>query len=412
VRSKLAAARDELGWSQARLISELKRRGRAAGFAVMGRSSLKTALSRWENAHFVPDQHYRRLLRDIFGATDDELGFASVTVCAVDQNLRSVQIATGSTQEAPRGADASADIRRRIDQLMDADAAVCVAGLEERVSLQAQDCVRVAPPTMLDRVLSDFEDVQALLQQPPSPALMSRLYEIAANLSALVGDELMVFGRPADSQAWYTTAKAAALRADSSRVLARVLSLNASSTSTTEPQRKAVALAQQTYALDSAGPAPALATSVEAFAQARLGNEVAARHALRHSQELLEKQDQEDSVFGFTERRQLFYRGRTVLRIAKVVEARAVLNDALSSYPLDVVGDPAVLRLDLAERLVVEGDLLQAAELAISVLADLRPEHRTGLFTHPGRRVLAGVTGLGRHHVAVDQLEALTAQAS
>jgi len=76
---------------------------------------------------------------------------------------------------------------------------------------------------------------------------------------------------------------------------------------------------------------------------------------------------------------------------------------------LDVVGDPAVLRLDLAERLVLEGDLVQAAELAIAVLLELRPEHRTGLFTDAGRRVLAGVAALGRHHTAVEQLDALTA---
>ena len=31
----------------------------------------------WENGHVVPDRHYRRLLRDIFGLTDAELGFAT-----------------------------------------------------------------------------------------------------------------------------------------------------------------------------------------------------------------------------------------------------------------------------------------------------------------------------------------------
>ena len=199
------------------------------------------------------------------------------------------------------------------------------------------------------------------------------------------------------------------MRSGSPRVLARALSLNALLYLYYGAPGQDVALAKQTYALNTGGPAPALAASVEAFAQAQLGNELAARSALRHSEELLNEQDHEDSIFGFTRRRQLFYRGRTVLRIAKVAEARAVLDDALSSYPLDVVGDPAVLRLDLAERLMTEGDFLQAAELAISVLDDLRPEHRTGLFTNAGRRVLAGVTGLGRHHVAVDQLEALTA---
>jgi hypothetical protein len=67
----------------------------------------------------------------------------------------------------------------------------------------------------------------------------------------------------------------------------------------------AVELAQETYALEIGGPATALAASVEAFAQAELGNELATRRALRHSEELFKRLNQEDSVFGFTERRQL-----------------------------------------------------------------------------------------------------------
>jgi tetratricopeptide (TPR) repeat protein len=175
---------------------------------------------------------------------------------------------------------------------------------------------------------------------------------------------------------------------------------------------KAVALAQETYSLNVGGPATCLAASVEAFAQAQLGNELAARSALRHSSEVCRGQSQEHSIFGFTERRQLFYRGRALLRIGRMAEARSALDEALSAYPLDVVGDPAVLRLDLAERLVTEGNLGHAAELAVSVLDELRPEHRAGLFTDAGRRVLTGVVALGRHHLAVEKLDALTAKAS
>ena len=409
MRNRLAAAREGLGWSQARLVSELERCGRATGFAVMATTSLKTAVSRWENGHFLPDRDYRRLFRDIYGMTDAELGFASVAVVPVQQERAAVQLGgrlTASTPECSALADASADLRRRLDQLLDADAATCVAGLEERVSLQAQECVRVAPSAMLGRLLSDFQDVQALLRQPLGQQLMPRVCETAADLSTLIGDELMVVGRPADSQAWYTTAKAAAARSGSRWARARALSLNALLYLYYGTPTHAVELAQETYALEIGGPAAALAASVEAFAQAQLGNELATRRALRHSEELFKRLNQEDSVFGFTERRQL------LLRIGDMTEARTALNDALSSYPLDVVGDPAVLRLDLAERLVTEGDLIQAAELATSALSDLHPEHRAGLFTDAGRRVLAAVSALGRHHSAVEQLDALTARAS
>jgi transcriptional regulator with XRE-family HTH domain len=236
VRSTLAMAREERGWSQARLVAELEHRARAAGMAVMSRSSLKTALSRWENGHVVPDRHYRRLLADIFGLTNAELGIADAG--AGDRRLAASHAPDTASFEGMSSETASADLRRHIEQLLDVDAGTRVTGLEERVSLQAQDCVRVAPPAMLQRLLSDFKDVQALLQQAVTPSLRPRLYEVAANLSVLVGDELMVLGRPADSQAWYTTAKAAALRTSSPAVLARALSLNPCSTSITAHQPK------------------------------------------------------------------------------------------------------------------------------------------------------------------------------
>lgn len=396
MRSRLAAAREQLGWSQARLVSELERRSRATGLVVMSAPSLKTALSRWENGHVTPDRHYRQLLRDIYGLSDADLGFASLTVVTVE----------------PDQTAGAADLRRDMDHLLGADAATCVTGLEERVSLQAQDCVRVAPSAMLTRLLSDFEEVKSLIKQPIGRPFAMKLYEVAADLSVLVGDELMVLGRPADSQAWYTTAKAAAARTGSPQTRARALSLNALLYLYYGTPTKAVTLAQETHSLNVGGPATCLAASVEAFAQAQLGNELAARSALRHSKEVCRGQGQEDSIFGFTERRQLFYRGRALVRIGGMPEARAALTDALSSYPLDVVGDPAVLRLDLAERLVTEGDLVEAAELAVSVLDELRPEHRAGLFTDAGRRVLTGVVPLGRHHSAVQQLGTLTAKAS
>jgi transcriptional regulator with XRE-family HTH domain len=254
VRSRLATAREERGWSQTRLIAELERRSRAAGLTVMSRSSLKTALSRWENGHVVPDSHYRRLFREIFGLSDVELGFGSLRVTLLsDGQAFDRAHGASSTLQTPC-VDAATDVRRCIDQLLSADTSACVAGLEERVSLQAQACIRVAPSIMLNRLLLDFTDVQPLLQQTISPRLAPRLFEIAANLSALVGDELMVLGRPADSQAWYTTAKTAALRTGSPPVLARTLSLNALLYLYYGTPRQAVELAQRTYAADREGP--------------------------------------------------------------------------------------------------------------------------------------------------------------
>jgi transcriptional regulator with XRE-family HTH domain len=60
--TELRTAREARGWSQPRLLHELK-----------------TQLSRWENGHRVPDQAYRRLFREIYAMSDEQLGFVIAT---------------------------------------------------------------------------------------------------------------------------------------------------------------------------------------------------------------------------------------------------------------------------------------------------------------------------------------------
>ena len=299
-----------------------------------------------------------------------------------------------------------------MDQLLGADAATCVTGLEERVSLQAQECVRVAPSAMLTRLLADFEDVKSLLKQPVGQPLGMRLYEVAADLSVLVGDELMVLGRPADSQAWYTTAKAAATRTGSPRTRARAL----------EPECAALPVLRHP---DQGRCAGAGDVQPERRGSGNLPRRFGRSVRSGPAGQRVGRSQRAATQHGSVSRTESGTLGLRLHRPAPALlprpsaaadrglaEAQSALTDALSSYPLDVVGDPAVLRLDLAERLVTEGDLVEAAELAVSVLDELRPEHRAGLFTDAGRRVLTGVVALGRHHAAVEQLAALTAKAS
>ncbi|MEX0427732.1 hypothetical protein AB3X52_08885 [Nocardioides sp. DS6] len=74
METRLKAARQALGWSQLRLISELEALGASRRVPLPTRESLKTQLSRWENGHVTPQEPYTTLLSDIFGVTPDELG--------------------------------------------------------------------------------------------------------------------------------------------------------------------------------------------------------------------------------------------------------------------------------------------------------------------------------------------------
>jgi hypothetical protein len=84
VATSLQAARSEFGWSQTRLISELRKRARLEGTALGSDASLKTEISRHENGHVVPDAAWRRLYRAVYGRTDEELGFRLSGVPALD----------------------------------------------------------------------------------------------------------------------------------------------------------------------------------------------------------------------------------------------------------------------------------------------------------------------------------------
>src|SRR2546426_12144087 len=64
------------GYSADAVITMLLARAQALNLSVMSPASLKTKLSRWENGH-EPVRHpvYRRLFREIYGRTNEELGF-------------------------------------------------------------------------------------------------------------------------------------------------------------------------------------------------------------------------------------------------------------------------------------------------------------------------------------------------
>lgn len=59
---RLKAARQQRGWSQPRLVSELRCRAQVSGQALPADASVKRGLASWENGQSVPDEFYGRLL--------------------------------------------------------------------------------------------------------------------------------------------------------------------------------------------------------------------------------------------------------------------------------------------------------------------------------------------------------------
>ncbi|GAA0242903.1 hypothetical protein GCM10010492_47680 [Saccharothrix mutabilis subsp. mutabilis] len=93
--------REEQGKTQDQVIRFLLKRGPQIGVAVASESSLPIMLSRWENGHVeVTDPGYRRLFREFYGRTNEELGFPPDLLSESTEELRDrLVIARGVDRE-------------------------------------------------------------------------------------------------------------------------------------------------------------------------------------------------------------------------------------------------------------------------------------------------------------------------
>lgn len=69
-------ARQQRGWSQSRLVSELRRLAQRQGQALPADASVKRRIASWENGHSAPDDFYGLLLADALELGAAELGLS------------------------------------------------------------------------------------------------------------------------------------------------------------------------------------------------------------------------------------------------------------------------------------------------------------------------------------------------
>lgn len=71
----LRQARLERGLKQSQVVARMLKIAERMDVGVMTQTSLSVALSMWENGKRTPDAVYRRIFRELYGKTNDELGF-------------------------------------------------------------------------------------------------------------------------------------------------------------------------------------------------------------------------------------------------------------------------------------------------------------------------------------------------
>lgn len=201
--TRLQEARTRRGYSASEVIRILLRRAEMLGVPVMSPTSLKTKLSSWENGRTAVSATYQRLFRDIYGLTNEELGFPPDPDDGEVEELR-------SRLHLARSVDAGTVelFRRQVDNARHVDR-------------------QFGGITVLDELRSQISQIERLLDYSTMRGQRETLAGVLTEAAALAGWEAL--DRNAIRQAWdhHERAKAGAREAGSTQLLAHALAQQA-----------------------------------------------------------------------------------------------------------------------------------------------------------------------------------------
>jgi hypothetical protein len=344
VLTKLQTTRGEFGWSQSRLIAEIRKRARLEGTALASDASLKTEISRHENGRVVPDAAWRRLYRAVYGRTDEELGFRLPRALGLDAS---------EVEELDARLNASASmsatevylIRAQVDH---------IRTLDRQLGAHA----------VLDQLRRLLTTINNLRTHSLRPALRQDLACVVADAAALAGWQALDIG--AVGQAWghYEDAKDAARESESPALLAHAMAEQAVLLLEVRMGEQAVELIQAATDLVSKRGPPLLTAwlhATEAEAWSVTGADLECRRRLDAAAARVPRDTADPALpFIFLDDSHLArWRGNCLARLGddRAVEASLA---ALGTMDATFARAEAGLRCDLAQAMVVRGDLDEA----------------------------------------------------
>jgi hypothetical protein len=343
VSTKLQAVRRQFGWSQTRLIAELRARARAEGIELGSDASLKTEISRHENGRVGAEAEWRRLYRLVYGRTDEELGFHA----AQPETCGEIGEELAARLAASRGLS-TGDVQlmqRQVDQIRRLDR-------------------QLGAPAVLEQLRALISTMTELMAYSLQPRVREALAAVVADAGALVGWQALDIG--AVGQAWrhYELAKHAAREADGAALLAHAMGEQSFALVDLGQAPMAVELIREAQTIaDGRGPRllGAWLHAAEAEAHASCGNDRDCRRALDAATAMLPP-DTSDPALPYiflSEPHLARWRGNC---LAKIGDAAAIddLTAALPEMDSSFIRAEASLRCDLAHALIIRGELDEA----------------------------------------------------
>jgi tetratricopeptide (TPR) repeat protein len=368
--TKLKAVRAQLGYKAGAVIGMLINRAAQLGVPAMTATSLKTKLSEWENGHSAVSAPYQRLFRDIYGRTNEELGFPP-------------------EQEDDEAAELRAclAIARSVD-------AETVEAFRRQVDSARYPDRKFGGVTLLDELRGNIKRIEGMLGYSTVRGHRETLAGVLTEASTLAG--WLALDRNAIGQSWghYERAKSAARESGSPGLLAHAVAEQAFVLIDLGETTAALAQLSEARALAEGRVSPLLASWLaaahgEGFAAVgRRDNALAAFDAA----DALLPTDPVDPELPF-----LFlgdshldrWRGNALVRLG---EANAIgqLSDALERLPGAFIRAKVGMLVDLAFAYAAAGDRTasqyhakQARRLGLQIKSD-RQLRRLGGLILPG----------------------------
>lgn len=314
------------------------------GMAVPSATSLKRMFSRWENQPVIPDPAYRMLLRELYGRTDDELGFPT------------------ETSDSDNGhVEALIEIRARLARSQGIDGAL-VEHLDQHTHRLRLLDRRVGAASVLDQIGSHIQLVRQLMTHTVLSRDRQALASIVADASALAGWQAL--DTAAVMRAWqhFDLARSAGREADNTAVHAHALGEQSYALADIGKPADALALLDEAAATPSLPPLMVCwLTAATAEMHAHLGDRDTARRGFDDAQRLLPT-DCDDPTMPYLSLNPTHltrWRGHGLALLGEP-EAIDYLTRALADHHRDFVRAECALHTDLAHAHHAAGERDQA----------------------------------------------------
>lgn len=343
MKTRLQQVRHQFGWSQDRVIRELRKRAQLAQVQLGSDASLKATISRHENGQIDPGPDWQHAYRLVFGVSDEELGFASLP--------------DGG------GAAPAEDLAARLSASRSLSASD-VERMRQQVEYIRTMDRQLGAPAVLEQLRALIDTMEGLLAYSLSAGIREGLATVLADASALAGWQALDLGTIGDAWNHYENAKVAARESKSPALLAHAQGEQAFALlDLGQPTQAAELIGEARSLVQARGPrlltAWLHAAEAEAYAAGR--DDVRCRKALDAADAALPA-DTTDPALPF-----IFLSGEHLARwrgncLARIGDGGAVDYSlaALAAMDSSFTRAEAGLRCDLAEAMLIRGDRDQA----------------------------------------------------